>query len=250
MEESDMKMRLKSRRQNVSVVLMGLMAMSVRRLLYLTAVDEKNLLVRGHPLGIALMLITAAVLGYILLSAVKEKNSGEFAENYRRSIPAAVGHLVMAGGIYVTVSGGTPMMAGYLGILWKVLGFAAPVCLLLAGVDRLLGKKPFFLLHMIPCLFLMVHIVDHYRFWSSNPQLQDYLFALLGAVALMLFGFYSAAMDADCGNRRMVRGMGLAAVCLCLVETAVSYETVLYAGGVLWALTGMCNADALPDEKV
>ena len=52
------------------------------------------------------------------------------------------------------------------------------------------------------CLFFLVHIVTRYQLWSANPQMQDYVFALLGAMALMFFGFYEASQAADCGNPR------------------------------------------------
>ena len=128
-------------------------------------------------------------------------------------------------------------MGNYLESAWYYLGLAAPVCLLLAGAANAMGKRPFFLLHVVPCLFFLVHIVTRYQFWSSQPQMQDYVFALLGAAELMFFGFYTAALEADCGSPGMRLGMGLSAVYLCMAELALSSCPGLYLGGMLWVLT-------------
>ena len=141
----------------------------------------------------------------------------------------------------MTVLTDTVFLAGSLEIAWYYLGLAAPVCLLLAGIARLLGKKPFFLLHVVVCLFFMVHIVARYQLWSANPQLQDYVFSLLGAMALLLFSLYTAAGEAGCGNERMRLGTGLAAIYLCLAELAGTACPALYLGGTIWVLTELCS---------
>jgi len=116
--------------------------------------------------------------------------------------------------------------------------------MILAGTDRLRGRKSNFLLHVVPCLFLAVHIVSHYQSWSGNPQMQNYVFAMLGAMALLFFSFYTAAMEAGCGSRRMLLGMGLAAIYLCLAETASSAYTRLYLAGIFWVMTELYCVEA------
>ena len=227
-----------------SVSALGLAALLLRWQLYRTAVDEKGLLPRIHPLSIALLVLTAAVLLLIYITVRKQEEAAVFADRSPRSIPAALGHAVMAGMILTTVLAGSPQTSGYLATVWKYLGMAAFPCLVLAGTDRLRGKKSFFLLHMVPCLFFVVHIVSHYQSWSGDPQMQDYVFALLGAMALMFFGFYTAAMEAGCGSRRMRLGMGLAAIYLCLAETAHSAYPQLYLAGMIWVMTDLHSLGA------
>lgn len=222
-----------------SVSLLGLVALVLRWRLYRTAVDEKGLLPRMHPLSIALLVLTAAVLLLIDITVRKQEEAAVFADRSPRSIPAALGNAVMAGVILTTVLAGGPQTSGYLATVWEYLGMAAFPCLVLAGTDRLRGKKSFFLLHVVPCLFLAVHIVSHYQSWSGDPQMQDYVFALLGAMALMFFGFYTAAMEAGCGSRRMLLGMGLAAIYLCLAEAAHSAYPQLYLAGMIWVMTDL-----------
>ena len=213
----------------------GLAARVLRRQLYLTAVDEKGLLVKMHPMSLALLALTAAVLLLIYFAVRRQEESAVFADSASRDVPSALGHGVMAIGILAAVLRGGPGAVGYLAVAWRWLGLASPVCLLAAAAARLLRKKPFFLLHVVPCLFFVVHIVSHYQSWSGNPQMQNYIFALLGAMALLFFVFYAAALEAGCGSRRMYLGMGLAAVYLCLAELANSAYPVLYFAGAIWA---------------
>lgn len=242
-----MKTNQEGRWLRAAVTIMGIAAMALRRMLYLTAVDEKHLLVWRHPLEIAVAGVSAAVLVFVALAAFRCRGSERYEDNYPADVPAALGHIAAAAGIFCVVWGAESTASGYIGMLWQLLGFVSPVCLVLAGVARMRNQKPFFLLHMIPCLFFVLHIVNNYQTWSSNPQLQDYVFSLLGAMALTFFAFYTAAFAADCGNRRMVLGSGLAAMYLCLAELGWSGCPALYLGGFFWALTGMCSVAA--EEK-
>lgn len=222
-----------SRMLPVWMLLLGAAALVLRKSLYTTCVDAKGLLLRGHPLGLALTALTGAAL--ILAAGLGWKRKNPEAEAGK--LLGAFGNAAAGAGILVTVLMGKPAMGNYLESAWYYLGLAAPVCLLLAGAAKAMGKRPFFLLHVMPCLFFLVHIVTRYQLWSSQPQMQDYVFALLGAAALMFFGFYTAALEADCGSPGVRLGMGLSAVYLCMAEVARSSCPGLYLGGMLWVLT-------------
>ena len=227
-----------SRKLAVMVLLFGIAALSMRKALYATAVDVKGLLLRGQPLGIALVALTLGALIWIVLAVWQQENVVNCESG--RLLPA-VGELAAGAGIFLTVRTGNMIVGGSLADAWYWLGLAASVCLLLAALAWLFGKKPFFLLHVVVCLFFAVHIVTRYQLWSANPQLQDYVFALLGAMALLFFGFYTAAREADCGNERMRTGMGLSAIYLCLAELARSACPALYLGGTVWVLTQLIS---------
>lgn len=244
-----MKNLLKSTNLPAVTAALGGIALVLRRMLYVFAVDEKNLLTVNHPLELVLGVVSVAALAYILLAVRKLDGSEVYEDNFSADKPAVVGHMAAAGGILVTMLTNAPRMSGYLGDIWQVLGFVSPVCLLLAGLARGRGKQPFFLFHLIPCLFLMMHIVNHYQLWSGNPQFQDYGFTLFGAMALMFFAFYSAAFDVGSGNRRMQLGMGLAAVYLLMAELAQSQYPWLFLGGILWALTDLCSLTPVPKSE-
>ena len=220
----------------VLMLILGLAAFGLRTRLYAVAIDARGLLLRGHPLEIVLALLTFAAMLPAVLTAWKQKTEAPPSAAF----PAAFGNLAVGAGILLTVMTAEVMPGNYLTSIWKILGLAAPVCLLLAGTTRILGKRPFFLLYVAACLFFLVHIVTRYQLWSANPQMQDYVFALLGAVALMFFGFYEASLAAGCGGYRMKLGMGLAAVYLCFAELARSACPALYLGGIFWVLTELC----------
>ena len=236
-----MKRNSGSAKLPVMMLLWGIAGLALRAALYATAVDVKGLLLRNQPLEIAALVLTAGVLCRILFLIRKQKEDRCFEDLYSAGLMAAVGQVAAAAGILVTVLTAGSGMGGYLEIAWRYLGLAAPVCLLLAGIMRMLGKKPFFLLHVVVCLFFLLHIVTRYQLWSGHPQMQDYVFSLLGAMALMFFGFYTAALEADCGNLPVMMGMGLAAIYLCTAELARSSCPALYLGGIVWVLTDLCS---------
>lgn len=248
MEGSDMKKPGKATALPFAMLLFGTLAMLLRRRLYLTAVDAKGLLLRNTPLEGILLALTAAAGCILLLALKKDRGSNCYEDNYGPSVPSALGHVAAAAGIVTLVRGAAPELAGSLVMLWRILGMAAPACLVLAGILRIFGRKPFFLLHVLPCLFLLVHVVGSYRLWSSNPQMQDYLFALLACLSLILFAHFTAAFEAGLGNRKLVLGAGLAAVYLCLAELGWTDCPGLYFGGAFWALTGICKVVPLQKD--
>ena len=225
----------------VMMLIWGITALVLRKVLYATAVDVKGLLLRNHPLSIALTVLTIGVLIRTLLAVRKLDTADSYEELYVSGLPGAIGNAAAGAGILVTVLTSSPGMGSYLESAWRILGLAAPVCFVVAAVVRVFGKKPFFLLHVVACLFFVLHIVTRYQLWSGNPQMQDYVFSLLGTMTLLFFGFYTAAMEAECGSFRMRFGMGLAAVYLCLGELARSSCPALYLGGILWVLTDLCS---------
>ena len=224
----------------------GVLGLVLQRTLYAVALDETNLLPRNHPLQTLLAVYSLAVLGGIVLAAWKLDGSNKYRDNFRPSFPAAAGNVLMAVGAALTVLLNEPRMPGTLGAVWKVLGWASAPCLLAAGYARVGGKRPFFVLHLIPCLFLVFHIVTHYQTWCGNPQLQDYIFTLFGTMTLMFFAYYHAAFEVSSGRRQMHRGMGLAGIYLCIVNLAFTEYLFLYLGGIAWMLTDLCSMTPKP----
>ncbi len=228
------------------VLALGNLGMCLRQLLYTLGTDERGLLPKNHPLEIALWLLTAAALIFIALSVRKLDGAKDYEDNFFPSRSAAAGQFLAAAGVCVTVLPNAPLLPGLLGNIWKALGLLSVPCLLAAGVCRYAGKKPFFLLHMVPCLFLVFHIVNHYRLWSSQPQLQNYVFSLFGTMALALFAFYTAAFSADIQRRRMQLFTGLSAIYLCMTGLFPGISLWLYLGCLAWVFTGLCTLTPKP----
>ena len=230
-----------SRKLPWMLLVFGIAALAMRWGLYATAVDVKGLLLRNQPLSPVLTVLTIGVLVRIALAVRKMETSSCYEDHYSASLIGGIGHVAAGAGILVTVLTGRTLMGGYVETVWRILGMAAPVCLLAAGVARVLGRRPFFLLYVAVCLFLALHTVTRYQFWSGNPQMQDYLFSLLGLLALVFFTYSLAAWDAACGSLRLTMGTGLAAIYLCTAELAGSSGYALYLGGILWVLAELCS---------
>ena len=233
----------------IAAALLGCAAFVLRLLLYGIAMEARGLLIPGHPLSWALIALSALALALIGWDTWKLDGSNEYCHNFAPNPRAFAGHLAAAAGIGITMLTRVPQMYGYLGQLWRWLGWLSPLCLVLAGFARKEGKQPFFLLHLIPCLFLAVHIVNHYQQWCADPQLHNYVFSLFGQIALMLFAFYTAAFDCNGGQRRMQLFMGLSAAYLLLADLATTRYFWLLAGGILWALTDLCSLTPVPKPE-
>ena len=228
---------------------LGGVCFALRVELYARALDEKDLLLRGHPLEKALWAVVAAAGVLAVLAAWGQKGSDRYEDNFGPSAVAALGHFLLAGGIGATALTCVPGVFGALGTAWKFLGLLAVPLLLWAGACRFRGKTPLFLIYGEVCLFLLVHVMTQYQHWCSDPQLMDYVFALLGTIALAFFAYYTAAFAADCGNRRMHLGSGLLTVLLCSGALSGGTYPLLYLGGIVWALTDLCRLQPPPEEE-
>lgn len=227
----------------------GVSAMLRKRLYW--SVDERLLLVPGQPEQIALLVITAGMVLFLLLQVYRQKGTGKFGDNFTCPGPEAIGHFLLAAGILATAVTRAPKMGGVLGLLWQLLGYLTPVCLTAAGIARLRKQRPHFLLHMVVCLYFVFHVVNQFRAWSGTPQMMDYLFALFGSIGLILFAYYQTAFDIDTGKRRPMLYWGYLGIFLCLVELARSEFPLVYMGGVFWltgCLASMTHGAALEAE--
>lgn len=232
---------LKYSRSLLTSAVFGLAALVLRRWLYAVAVDEKGLLIAGHPLTIALW--TAVLAGAVLILARVRKEHGSvlYEDSFSPSLISCFSHCFMAAAILIMVLNYEFPLFGIIGTIWKVLGFLTAPAMVWAGLSRKKGMKPFFGIHAALCLFLLLHLVSRYQGWSGNPQLQDYVFELLASVMLVLFSYYCAAFEAGMGNRRMQLATGLLTVLLCGAALALRTDcTGLYLSGALWAAADLC----------
>ena len=232
----------------VLTLALGIVCLVMRQLLYAVAVDEKNLLLRDHPLEIALWIAALGSAALIVLNVWKREGSNRYEENFGPSPAAALGHFLMAAGVGMTVLFGTPGAYGALGAVWSVLGILSVPALIWAGLCRLRGKQPFFLIHAALCLFLLMHIMNQYQRWCGDPQLMNYAFSLFAAMMLALIAYQTAAFEAGCGKRRMHLGTGLLSVLFAAAALSAGEYPFLHLGGISWALTNLCSMQPRPKE--
>lgn len=242
-----MKCQKNTLRLALLALALGGLGLSAYDWLYRAAAGNYGLLASGHPLSVILCVFTAAVL--VLIAVIAWKHTGQDTSPALPSPVLALGYFLAAGGILSTVLFSAPLTAGYPGLLWRIFGIAAPVCLAIGGVCCLLGKQPHFSFHLVACLFFLFHIIDHYRSWSGNSQILDYAFSLLAAMALALFCFYCAARDVELGRRRMRLGAGLAALFFCVVALSSRDCPLLYLGSIAWIVAMLSCPESAPDQQ-
>lgn len=219
----------------------GGLGLVLRWLLYATGVDDRGLLTAGNALHIACWVLTVAVAVFLAIAIAPLDGSNRYKANFPASVAGAVGSLLGAVGILVTVLTQVYAFSDTLTLLWKITGILSGVCLVVTAMYRLQGKRPFFLLHAAVCLFFSLHLANQYRAWSGNPQTQDYSFQLCACIALTLTAYYHTAFDVDLGKRRRQLCAGLLGVylcCLCVVNTETP---LLYLGCGAWSFTNLCS---------
>ncbi len=217
------------------MLLAGILGMLLRLLAGLCT-DQRGLVPRFHPVSLLLFAVTVAASALAVYASWKLPQVEGYEENFPGSLAGGMGQVFAAAGIALTVLLGTCAVQGTLETVWKLLGYASIPCLVAAGWLRVQGKQPFFLLHLCPALFLVIHTVTNYRTWSSNPQPMDYLFSLFGCVSMAFFAFYHSAFDTGLVWRRRLTVCALTAVFLGIVSLPGSGTPWLYAGCALWAL--------------
>ena len=220
----------------VGALLLGMECQYLRRLLYSVYLDDIGLLKTGTALEWGIYALAALSL---LLFAAAARKPQEMEVSPSSAI-AALGQLIGAAGMGWTALRYPGEMPGLLGTLWKLLGIASCLCLIWSAFCVWSKKTPGFLPLLIPCLFWLVHLIDNYRGWSGQPQLQSYLFALIGTMAMALFAYYTAAEAVGMGKPRLRVFSALSACFFCLAAMLPGPEKaqILFFTSALWAVSG------------
>ena len=220
----------------LAALVMGLACQIGRWTLYRTAVDATGLLTAGTPLEWGSYALSVLAIGLFAAAA------GKLGETEVSSEPilAALGQLIGGLGLGWTALRYPGEMPGLFGIAWKILGIAASICLLWSALQTVQKKTPQFLALLAPCLFWLVHLIDNYRGWSGQPQLQSYLFALLATISMVLFTYHTAGETVDMGKPRMRCFSALSAGFLCLAAILGPDKTQpLWLSCAIWAVTSL-----------
>lgn len=226
-------------------LLFGIAAAALREQLYRLALEDNGLLRAGHPLEYVLWALILCGAAAILVCARKQEDLEGTAPG--TNLTSAVGAWLMAAGIALpgdAVVSSLPV----LNTVYLVVRWGAALSMLVAGISRLSGKRPFFGFHGVTCVFFAVHMVMRYQEWSRHPQLQDYVFALLGCICLALLAYYQTAADADTDKPRLRLTFGMLACFLCCAAIPCGEYRLLYLTGAVWAITTVAAAGRKPEQ--
>lgn len=242
-----MKHNFLNRYPALLAVVPGLVCVLLRLALY-TLKEPSGLLPRSHPLHIATLVIALATAAAVLRFVLPQKGSGEYAPNFPADRRIAFGPWFAALWLLSAAFTILEQADDRLELAWAVLAFVSIPCLLCIGIFRFMGRRPYFLIHGLLCLFFAIHMICQYQAWSSNPQIPDYLFALLGCVFLTLSAYYRTLFDLDAGKQRKLLLTALLAGFFCICSLTGEGERHFFFSGALWALTDLCAA-APPQQE-
>lgn len=216
----------------------GLLGFVLNLLLHRTGTDSRGLLITGHPAGIGLLILCALALLGLLLLARGAKNH-PYPALFPASLPAALGCWLGATGVLISAVRELLHQQDTFNILCAVLALAAGVSLVIAGICRLKGKTPSYLLYALLTLYCMFHLICQYRVWSAEAQLLLYLFPLLCSVFLMLTAYQATCLCAGEGSCRWYTFFSSGALFFCCVSL-YGNSWPFYLAMALWTFTGQC----------
>lgn len=219
----------------------GLLGAELRMVLYTTAMDHKGLLIAGHWAATAVLVLTFLVLGVLVFCCRRIRGPQDYRDSYPASLIPALGSLICAVGFLVTGLGDLKEVTLSLDRIAAWLSILSAAALVYAALCRALGKCPFFGAHALVCITFALRMVCQYRLWSSDPQLQDYVFYMLSHVGLMLTAYHLSAFDAGLGHHRTLWFLGLASTYLSLLSVYGCKNRLFMLCCALWALTCLSN---------
>ena len=203
----------------------------VRLMLYRYALDEKGLLVAGHPLNLCLMGLMALVL---VLVFFPEKEKAPFRALEAPYWLPGLGALALALAL-LTLE--IPFFRGDLiEKLCGLLRLAAAAVQLWAAISHFRKKEPFFGCNGLTGLFFALFIICAYPVWSGNPQVHRYILMVFALIGLGLTAYGQAAFATGLGWPKGHFPTALLTTFLCLSAIPESGAPVFLLGGAIWAV--------------
>lgn len=213
----------------------GGLGLVLRIWLLSSGVDEKGLLVAGHPANALSFILTAlALLVFALCSLNPHPQIGKTP--FHTPVAAMLGCSAASIGILATAIEELLRKAEYVTITCCILGVLAAAALILSGVLRLRRLQPAWWVQLPVILFFMFHMISQYRFWSAEPEVHSFFFPLLASLFLMLSAYHRIATDAGKPEPRRYLFTSQAALFFCCMSCIGSGHLFYLTCGA-WMLT-------------
>ena len=204
-----------------------------------------------------LWLLTFATAAAIVMAVGRLKNSPVYREHYPKSVVA--GLCAAPAGVYILISSYLQLRSSVALELPETTivdtvaglgGLVAGLCLLLAALHRCMGRKPFFLINGLICLYLALRLFNRCQIWSNEPQISVVVFPFLASTALMLSQYQRICFDVDLGKRRWSALWNLMSVYLCIVAIFSFDQPLFYGLCALWQLSDLCSLRPLKKKRL
>ena len=215
-------------------VVTGVLGFFLSRLLYTQGEDGARLLITGHPSGVLLLLLSAAVLLFLAFAVWKLPKKASYDRVYPKSAFRGIGRCIGAIGIAYTciirIS-----EKDILSILVLILGIIAAFCLLFSGTQRIFDMRPHWLLYVGITVYFMVLGLSQCRNWGVQTQVLHYLFCLLGSMFLILTSYHHTIFAYNGKNLRSLLLCQGAALFFCLAAYPARFD-LFYLTSAIWML--------------
>lgn len=222
----------------------GGLGLVLRIWLLSSGVDEKGLIVPGHPANTLSFLLTALALLVFALCCF-DSHPQMRKTVLQTPVATMIGCGAAAVGILATSIEELLLRAEPVTVTCCVLGALAATSLVFSGVLGLRRMKPAWWLHLPVVLFFMFHIISQYRFWSSEPEVQSFFFQLLASLSLMLSSYYRIAAEAGKPQPRRYLFASQAALFFCCMS-CIGSSHLFYLSCGAWLLTQPMPRRAAP----
>ena len=168
--------------------ILGAMAALSRNGLYQAGIDERGLLTPGRPEVIYLVVLTLAAV--VLCFLIKEPEKTRSEDYYLWFIIAALWPQSLSD------SAGSTMK-----LLFDLSRYASAALAAALTYFAFRKKKPVFGLSAGLCVCMILRLVASYQVWSRDPQIHDYIFALLACLCLTAYFYQQTALEAGLGSK-------------------------------------------------
>lgn len=228
----------------------GFLGLLLRIWLFSTGLDEKNLLSVTHPAHFLILVLTVVTI--VLLFFFRPNPDCIIRKNPPASGIGLLGQFLAGMGILGASFAELFTSQDFTMTITSMLGILAALCLLsLCWKQTQRNKSRTFEMVAIT-VYLMAHLISQYRQWSAEPQLQNYLFQVLGSVFLMVACYYRTCLELLGGKLRWYVFFNQGALLFCLYSLNTRLWPFYLAMG-LWSLfdflTIIQSVRRLPPQK-
>ncbi len=227
----------------------GVAGAFLRLWMQLGGMDEKGMLISGHPARILCVILSVAVLAVLFLATRPLKRNNGYRYNFPSAPAGGIG--IGLGGLGMAITGLVSIVNGSSGLdlICDIATLFSAVLLGYCAWCRMKGLRPNPLAFTVVSISLMLRLISFYRHWSGDPFLLDYCYQLLACVFLMLAVFQRAMFCARMGKRHSYVFFALGTVFFCCLSLTTLENVVFYLPAGVWMFFDLCRLDVRAREE-